>query len=426
MSTESLEPRPPTGSPIQERPPEPPRLITRRNAGYLQQLLHRVAGSLRRLDWRVVGLVLFAIAIFPVWHELSVHAKPQLAPGPTVRASAVAVARVIHEDLYNEVTIPGEFRPYLKVELHAKVSGYVDQINVDIGDQVKAGQLLARLEVPELRDELARAKAVEQRAEADYKDAHLVYTRLLAVDKAHPNLVAQQELDAAEAKDATAQAAIAGAKAEVQRDQTLLAYTHITAPFDGVITHRYADPGSLIQAGTASDTQSMPLVCLSDNYRLRLDFPVSVAYVNDIQVGDQVVVRVQSLKGEPFKGTISRSTKKVDDATRTMIMEIEVPNPKLELVPGMYATVVLKVERRPQALVIPTGAVSTDKKSSVYLINQEQEIEERPVTLGLETPGKYEVVAGLKEGDLVMIAGRSQVKPGQKVEARLDGSLAQQ
>jgi RND family efflux transporter MFP subunit len=389
-------------------------------------LTNRVAAPLRRLDWRIVGIALLAVALLPVWHEITVHAKPQLAPIPAVHASAVAVGRVTREDLYNEVTIPAEFRPYLKVELHAKVSGYVDQISVDIGDQVKAGQLLARLEVPELRDELARAKAAEQRAEADYKDAHLVYTRLLAVDKAHPNLVAQQELDAAEAKDGTAEAAIVGAKAEVQRDQTLLAYTHITAPFDGVITHRYADPGSLIQAGTASDTQSMPLVCLSDNYRLRLDFPVSVAYVKDIQLGDQVEVRVESLKGKPFTGTISRSTQKVDEDTRTMIMEIEVPNPKLELVPGMYATVVLKVERRPQALVIPTEAVSTDKKTSVYVVNHEQKIEERTVTLGLETPGKYEVLAGLKDGELVVLGSRSQFKPGQKVEAKPIDSLAQQ
>jgi RND family efflux transporter MFP subunit len=426
MSIEPPEPQQPADSPMQEQPSNPPWPFASRRAGWLQRLPGRVGAPLRRLDWRIVGVLFLVLAAFPVWRAITVHAKPQLAPMPAVHASAVAVGRVTREDLYNEVTIPAEFRPYLKVELHAKVSGYVDQISVDIGDQVKAGQLLARLEVPELRDELARAKAAEQRAEADYKDAHLVYTRLLAVDKAHPNLVAQQELDAAEAKDGTAEAAIVGAKAEVQRDQTLLAYTHITAPFDGVITHRYADPGSLIQAGTASDTQSMPLVCLSDNYRLRLDFPVSVAYVKDIQLGDQVEVRVESLKGKPFMGTISRSTQKVDEDTRTMIMEIEVPNPKLELVPGMYATVVLKVERRPQALVIPTEAVFTDKKTSVYVVNHEQKIEERTVTLGLETPGKYEVLAGLKDGELVVLGSRSQFKPGQKVEAKRIDSLAQQ
>lgn len=386
----------------------------------------RALGVPRWLDWRIASVLILATISIPIWRLVTNHAKAHTVETLAPAAQPVAAARVSREDLFNEITIPAEFRPYLKVELHAKVSGYVDQINVDIGDQVKTGQLLARLEVPELRDELARAKAAEKRAQADYKDSHLIYTRLLAVDKAHPNLVAQQELDAAEAKDGTTEAAIAGAKAEVERDQTLLAYTRITAPFDGVITHRYADPGSLIQAGTASDTQSMPLVCLSDNYRLRLDFPVSVAYVKDIQLGDQVEVRVESLKGKPFTGTISRFTQKVDEDTRTMITEIEVPNPKLELMPGMYATVVLKVERRPQALAIPTEAISADKKNSVYVVNSEQEIEERPVTLGLETPDKYEVVAGLKEGDLVMVGARSKVKPGQKVEAKLIGPLAQQ
>ena len=422
MSTEINQPVEPSGpvSPPAPPPGNPP-------AGDTENFSPRlVARTLRKLGWSTCALLLLAALSIPLWRALTTHAKADAAYVPNVAAQPVAVARVTRQDLYNQVTIPAEFRPYLKVELHAKVSGYVDQINVDIGDQVKAGQLLARLEVPELRDELARATAAEQRAEADYKDAHQIYNRLLSVDKAYPNGVAQQELDAAEAKDATTEAAIASAKAEVQRDKTLLAYTHITAPFDGVITHRYADPGSLIQAGTASDTQSMPLVCLSDNYRLRLDFPVSVAYVKDIHLGDRVEVQVESLQGKPFSGTISRTAQKVDEDTRTMLTEIEVPNPKLELVPGMYATVVLKVERRPQVLTIPTEAISTDKKASVYLVNPEQQIEERPVTLGLETPAKYEVVAGLKEGDLVLVGRRSQVKTGQKVDAKLFGSLAQQ
>ena len=165
---------------------------------------------------------------------------------------------------------------------------------------------------------------------------------------------------------------------------------------------------------------------LSDNYRLRLDFPVSVAYVKDVRIGAPVEVRVESLVGKTFVGTISRCTQKVDEDTRTMITEIEVPNPDLELVPGMYATLVLKVQRHPQALTVPVEAVSTGRRPTVYLVNNEQQIEERSVTLGLETPDQYEVLAGLKEGDLVMIGNRSQVHPGQKVEAKLRDSLARQ
>src|SRR5579859_4056535 len=133
-------------------------------------------------------------------------------------------------------------------------------MNVDFGDKVKTGELLATLEVPELQADLVNAQAAEQKAEADFTNSHLIYTRLEAVDQQHPNLVAQQDLDTAEANDSTASAAIAEAKANVNKYQTLFDYTKITAPFDGVITHRYVDPGTLIQTGTASDTQSLPLV----------------------------------------------------------------------------------------------------------------------------------------------------------------------
>ena len=153
-------------------------------------------------------------------------------------------------------------------------------MKVDIGDRVKAGQLLAVLEVPELHDDFDHAVASHARAQADYRDAHLAYTRLVAVNKDHPNLIAQQDLDTAEAHDATARGGVEAAKSDVEKYQTLVGYTRIVAPFDGVITKRYADPGSLIQAGTASNTQAMPLVRVSDNMLLRLDFPVSVDYVH--------------------------------------------------------------------------------------------------------------------------------------------------
>ena len=126
------------------------------------------------------------------------------------------------------------------------------------------------------------------------------------MNKEHPNLVAQQDLDTAEAKDRSTFAAIAATKADVEKFQTLCAYTNITAPFDGVITKRYADPGALIQAGTASDTQSMPLVRVSDNYLLRLDFPVDLPYVKDVHVGDAVDVQVDS-----WAGKLSRARSRV-------------------------------------------------------------------------------------------------------------------
>jgi RND family efflux transporter MFP subunit len=203
----------------------------------------------------------------------------------------------------------------------------------------------------------------------------------------------------------------------------MVGYTRITAPFDGVITRRYADPGALIQAGIASDTQAMPLVRLSDNYRLRLDFQVSVDYVKDIRPGDPVEVRVDSLGGKMFTGKISRWTHQVDQSTRTMTTELEVENPKLEIVPGMYATVVLKVEQHPQALAIPIEAVAPGGRLAC-VVNSRNEVEERNITLGLETPTRYEVLSGLNDGDLVMLGNPGQLKPGQKVAVKMAGSTA--
>ncbi|HEX4122810.1 MAG TPA: efflux RND transporter periplasmic adaptor subunit [Verrucomicrobiae bacterium] len=334
------------------------------------------------------------------------------------QAPTVPAARVQRQDLSKIVPIPAEFRPYVEVELHAKVSGYLDKMNVDFGDRVKAGQLLATIEVPELHDELNNALAVERRAEADYTNAHLIYTRLMAVDHDHPNLVAQQDIDSATAKDLAAEAAVGAAKADTGKYRTLVGYTQITAPFDGVITHRYVDPGALVEAGIATEN-TQPLLEISDNYHLRLDFFVSEEYVQDVCVGNVVSGSVVSMGGKPFSGKITRASLKVNLDTRTMETEIEVANPDLTLVPGMYVNLALPVERRERALSIPIQAVPPGQMSSVYVINDQNEIEERPVTLGLETPDRFEVVSGLKDRELVLIGSRSQFSVGEKVAPKI-------
>ncbi|MGH7980312.1 MAG: efflux RND transporter periplasmic adaptor subunit [Limisphaerales bacterium] len=366
-----------------------------------------------------ISAIVVAVAGGVLWVADRSHAES--AENPASDSSAmpiVAVAKVARENLSKTVTIPAEFRPYEEVVLHAKVSGYVDKMNVDFGDKVKAGELLATLEVPELQDELNNAVASEEKAEVDYTNAHLIYTRLLAVNRAHPNLIAEQDLDTAQANAASADAAIAAARADVQKFQTLRAYTKIFAPFDGVITHRYADPGALIQAGTSSDTQSLPLVRVSDNYLLRLDFPVDVDYVQDINVGDAVNVTIESL-GKTLTGAISRFTRDVDDDTRTMTAELEVPNPNLEIVPGMYASVTLQVQKRPQALSIPIEAVVAGSTPMVYVVNPDDQIREQPVQLGMETANLYQVLSGLQEGEFVVIGDHSNLQTGEKVQPKL-------
>ena len=231
--------------------------------------------------------------------------------------------------------------------VHAKVSGYVKSIGVDIGDHVKAGEPLAQLEVPELNDDLNRASAAlrksqedVKRVEAEYRDAHLAYQRLMEVAKSHPTLVAQQELDSSKDKDAAMEGTLGSARQSVQeceaelgRIQTMVNYATITAPFSGTITKRFADAGALIQAGTASNTQAMPLVELAQDSLLRLDFPVPESAVPEIHEGVPVEITVTSLQ-ETISGKVSRYSGQVDASTRKMQTEVEVPNPDGRLTPG--------------------------------------------------------------------------------------------
>jgi RND family efflux transporter MFP subunit len=372
---------------------------------------HQSVGKKKRrfpILWIIGG-----VALFLVLRSCVFHSKPALQPGPSV-----AVAKALRQNLSLEVPIPAEFRPYVESELHAMVTGYVDQMNVDFGDKVKQGQILATLKVPELSDQLHNAMAAQQQAEADYTNAHLIYTRILKVNQQHPNLVAQQDIDTAQSKDAATAAAVAAAKATVEKFQTLVNYTQIIAPFDGIITKRSVDPGALVQAGTSSD-KSQSMLRVSDNYLLRLDFPVSVDYVKDVHLGDPVTVRVDSLGGKSFTGKITRFTSQVSDATRTMITEMEVENPNLEIIPGMYAVVRFTFADHPNALTIPLEAISNPKDPVVYVINTDNIIESRPVKLGIESPEKYEVTQGLAEGELVMIGNHSQVHPGEKVMPKI-------
>jgi RND family efflux transporter MFP subunit len=380
------------------------------------------------VDWRVACVLALALIVIPVWRASTSHAKPGAI---AISRPQVAVSKVTREDLAEELICNAELRPYQEIDLHAKVAGYLENITVDIGDRVQAGQLLATIEVPELADDIQRAKASlarnEQevsRAEAAYEEAHLVYTRLAAVDKAQPNLIAQQELDAAVEKDRATASALAAAKAEVDvsraeiaKLQTMQKYSRIVAPFSGVITRRYADPGALIQAGISSSTQALPLVRLSQNDRLRLDIPVSVSYVSRINIGDPVEIHVDSC-AKSLTGTIARSTRKVDTATRTMDVEADVHNDDLKLIPGMYASVAVRLDHRERVLAVPVEAVSRQTAATVFVVNKNNKIEERVVSLGLETPRKLEVLSGLSENELVMIGNRTQVKPGQLVEPK--------
>ena len=376
------------------------------------------------------------------------------------RPPIVAVAKAAAEDLSRDLSLTAELRPFQEIDVMAKVSGYVKTIHVDIGDRVKKGQLLAVLEVPEMADDLAVGKATMKRSEADaakagdelrraqtaHDIAHLSFTRLFQVASQKPGLVAQQEIDDARSKDLAAEAQVAAARsgldsaneqirvnqAALGRIKTMLDYARVIAPFDGVVTKRYADTGSMIQAGTASQTQAMPLVRLSENSLLRLIVPVPESAVPTIHFGQQVEVRVPTIN-RTFSGKVARFASKLSASTRTMDTEIDVPNPKMVMVPGMYAEVRLNLDYRNKVLAIPVtavdlvgGDVSSQPKGGangssgrVMVVTAGNRIEIRTVSLGLETANNVEVLSGLKEGDLVVIGERSILQTGQEVQPKV-------
>ncbi len=409
---------------------------------------HPLIASLRngpgpRTRKRDVAVVVVLLAILVATASCSREGGARADTADTSPAVNVAVTRVASADLSQNLRIAAEFRPFQEIEIHAKVAGYVKKINVDIGDRVKKGEILAVLEVPELEDELIQASAglrrseqeVERsqnelkRAEADYRVAHLEYTRLEGVIKTRPDLVAQQEVDDAEGRNnatgaqvdaakaglAAAQEHLREATANRQRVQALFDYTKITAPFDGVVTARYADTGAMLAAGTSSEKQALPLIKLSQNGLLRLDIPVPESDVPYVHLGKQVQVEVEALQ-KTFAGTVVRFADKVDDATRTMITEVDVPNPKFEVVPGMYAYVTFPMEEKKDALAVPVQAVSRQgSKAFAYRVSADNRVEILPITIGLQTRNQVEVLSGLSKGDLIVIGNTSQLAAGEKV-----------
>jgi len=369
----------------------------------------------------------------------------------TEKASAAAeavptvpVVKAARTDLVSDLKLTAEFEPFQQVDVMSKVAGFVRSIKVDIGDRVREGEVLTVLEVPEMEDDLTKAAAsIDQadaeittasdelhRAEVAHELAHLSFTRISDVLKREPGLVPQQQVDEAHTRDLVSEAQIASAKSALRtaqqrvrvakadqgRIQTLHKYMTISAPFDGVVTKRYANAGSMIQAGTASQTQAMPIVQLSQNNLLRLILPVPESAVSRVHVGETVDVRVSSMS-RTFPGRVARFAEKIQPSTRTMDTEVDVPNPSLKLIPGMYAEVNLRVDERHNTLSVPLDAVDRSGAAPrVFTVTPNGTVRVVAVTLGMENDQRIEVLSGIEEGEAVIVGRRAGFKDGQKVQ----------
>ena len=366
--------------------------------------------------------------------------KPVQASGPNI---TVGVTKVEKKSLGRHLTLSSELVPFQEIDVYAKESGYVKKLVVDYGTHVKAGQVMAVLEIPELEAQLqedraeitnatnqvTRAQHELARYQAQYKALHLQYTRLNEVFQSQPGIVAQQEVDDAQGKDMAAasqadagqaaleaaQSQLGAAKAKLAHDQSLFDYSKITAPFPGVVTERYANLGTLLQAGTGSSTQAMPLVRLSQDDLFRLVIPVPEAYVRYIRMGDPVSVHVPSLN-RTFPGKVARFSVDVRSDTRTMHTEVDVPNPKRLLVPGLYAEADLQFDRKDNIPTVPVQALNHEgQKTTVFVVNTDDTLAERNVEVGIQTSSFAEVLSGLNEGEQVVVSDRGGLKPGEKV-----------
>lgn len=359
-------------------------------------------------------------------------------PAPTV-----AVAIVQRGNISHLLSLAGQFQPYQVVEVHAKVSGYVRHIYVDIGDRVHAGETLATLEVPELNaqfrgtqsealrseDAITAAEHRMSRAKSLHTALQANYDRLNKASAQRPGLIAAQELDNARSQAEASQeqldaatADLSGAKqsadaatADQQRVGALQAYSNVIAPLDGVVVWRYADTGVLIQEGTTSETQTMPLIKLAQSDLLRLRVPVPEDAVRYVHEGDVIQIRVDALD-QNFSGKIVRFTRLLDLSTRTMETEVDVPNPTLAITPGMYANTYLQLAHRENVLTIPIVAVQGNgNKGVVLVLNANNQAEQRTVGIGLRGSTLVEVTGGLQAGDRVLLGDASRFHQGEQV-----------
>jgi RND family efflux transporter MFP subunit len=357
---------------------------------------------------------------------------------------SVAVGQATRKTLEQHLTVSSELVPYQEIDVYAKEAGYVKKLNVDYGSHVKTGDIMAVLQIPEMEqtinadksaiqaadDQVSRLSKLVESVKARLVPLQAYYKRLDNVAKEQTGLVSQQEVDDAQGKALTAQADVDEAEAHVEeaksqaqqardklkRDEVLYDYRNIKAELDGVVTQRYANSGTLMQAGTSSSTNVLPLVRLSEDDQFRLVIPVEESYVRFIHEGDPVTVEIPSLS-RTFPGKIARFSDEVAPSTRTMHTEVQVMNDKnRDLKPGLYANATIQLERKNNALAVPLQALDRQgDRVSVDVVGPSNQIEVRNVTTGIETADDVEILSGLNDGDVVVVGDRSSLKPGQVV-----------
>ena len=352
------------------------------------------------------------------------------ARGVAAAPPTVEVTKVVSRRLAITVRLPGELQPYEVVAVFPKVSAFVDSINVDRGSVVKTGQLMARLVAPELAAQRAEAQSkfqgsVAQRAEAEAKLAsdESTYQRLKTAS-ATPGVVAGNDLDVAQravegdrARLESARESAEAVKSALKSITEIEGYLQVRAPFDGVVTERNVHPGALVGPASGSGV-NVPLVKVEETARLRLVVPIPEKYVTRMTQGTKVEFSVPAFPNQTFSGSIARIAHSVDTRTRTMPVELDVPNPGRRLASGMFPEVLWPVRRSGSTLFVPSSAVARTTEAVFVVRIRDGNAEWVNVQTG-EPDGKLtEVFGDLREGDDVAVRGTDELHPGTHVTAR--------
>ena len=358
-----------------------------------QQLIHErtMSAPLRRF-LVCAGSISLAVSLGACDRSGGQTPPPPPAPPTEVRTTHLAQAPITRS-----IVLPAQVIPYQEATLYAKVSGYLKTINVDKGDKVAAGAVLARMEIPELAAARARQQAELQAASSDYERLQKALART-------PDLVVPDTVDQAKGRFEVAKASLA-------ESETLLGYATISAPFAGVITQRFVDPGALIQAGNASSA----ILSLMDFSTIRLQVAVPEIEAAKVSVGQPVSVTTDNLPGRHFDGQITRFTYALDTTNRTMLAEAILQNRDLSLRPGMLVTVKLGIERKEHASLMPEEALVTERSNTFAYTVADGKAAKRPIKVGFNDGENVEVLEGLSSGDAIALPGKAKLSDGQPV-----------
>lgn len=361
----------------------------------------------------LVGVLLLAFSILIYWQRPDASGPPVASrPGDsdyaidqattTPRSGTpidVQVITATRKEIVYSITLPANISPLYQATLYAKVSGYLKWIGPDKGDWVKKNDVVAIIDAPEVQEQY-------QQAVADYKIKKLTYERLSKVLNENPDVIAKQDVD-------VAQAAYEGAKHQMEQRQVLQDYTKVRAPFAGIITARFADPGALIQIATASATSAIPLFTLMDIATVRIYANVPQEDAHLVNPGEtEALLTMKELGERTFSGKITRSTFALDPATRSLLIEVDLPNQDHALQPGTFGEITLLLNKKPNALVLPPSSiVSNGKAKTVFLVDQGR-AKSVQIKTGI-TDGRWvEITEGLTGGEQVVVVGKSQLTEG--------------